>query len=449
MNQIRSAIALLVRLVTVAWALVPVQLAGQGSRDNVPVVTLAEARRRADAVDPAVVAARNQITTASWEHRAAMSDLLTPSLNAGVSYLRFSNPFFNFGTGAISRSATNATLDASYSILGGAKFANLKRSRATMESAEANATEVRFRSSFETDAAYFAVLADGELSRVAASRLQRAQEQFGLARARVMAGDAIATDSLQLLLEVNRARLAVNRADSGVAVSQLRLGHLTGLSGPAQAAPVDTGPPPELTQSLDDAIAEMLARGPELEAARAAERRADAIVAAERAAYLPKLTLGVTPGAYDAKLFPSATKRSQFGVTASLPIWNAAQRELTVARAQADRDIATATRKERERAAAELITSSYEGYRTARADIDLAHVGVVVAAENYRVQHARYAEGATTILDMLEAQTALTEAEAALVQSRYAGRLALAEIEALLGRRLFENQAGSSGRPLR
>jgi outer membrane protein TolC len=50
----------------------------------------------------------------------------------------------------------------------------------------------------------------------------------------------------------------------------------------------------------------------------------------------------------------------------------------------------------------------------------------------------RYAEGATTILDLLEAQVGLSEAEAALVQSRYATRLSLARIEALLGRRVLD-----------
>jgi outer membrane protein TolC len=83
---------------------------------------------------------------------------------------------------------------------------------------------------------------------------------------------------------------------------------------------------------------------------------------------------------------------------------------------------------------------AYHGYLTSRAGIELALVGVAVSTENYRVQRARYREGATTILDLLEAQVALSEAEAALVQARYATRLALAQIEALLGRRIFEGQ---------
>jgi outer membrane protein TolC len=82
------------------------------------------------------------------------------------------------------------------------------------------------------------------------------------------------------------------------------------------------------------------------------------------------------------------------------------------------------------------MAASYHGYQTSRARIELALVGLAAASESYRVQRARYAEGATTILDLLESQAALTDAEATLVQARYASRLALAQIEALLGRRI-------------
>lgn len=84
------------------------------------------------------------------------------------------------------------------------------------------------------------------------------------------------------------------------------------------------------------------------------------------------------------------------------------------------------------------MAQAYLGYGTARAGITLAEVGVAAATETYRVQRTRYGEGATTILELLEAQVALSEAEATLVQSRFSTRLALSQIEALLGRRMFE-----------
>lgn len=429
-----------IHLALAAGVLLPLSspVHAQVATDSLTVVTLVEARRLAAAVDPDAVAARGVVETAVWERRTAYTDLFTPNITAGTSYTRFSDPFFNFGTAQLSPSATSATLDARYELFGIGKFTELKRSGASLESAEANETAASFRTAFATDAAYFAVLADDELRRVAADRLGRAEEQFGIARVRVIAGEAIATDSLQLLLEMNRAQLALLRSDSALAVSRLRLGRQIGRSGPVGAAPIDTASPPPLPLTLDEAVAEMRERGPELQAVRAAERSADAVLNAQRGGYLPDITLGATTGAYDSEFFPSALRRSQLAITLSMPIWNGGQRELAVARARADRNLARAERQDRERGAAQLIAEAYHGYQTARAGIELALVGVTVATESYRVQAARHREGATTILDLLEAQVALSEAEATLVQSRYGVRLALAQLEALLGRRILD-----------
>ena len=403
-----------------------------------PVVSLEEARRLSAKVDPTTVAARSQLSTAAWERRAAMANLFTPVVTAGASVTSFSDPFFNLGTGDISSKSTSATLQAHYTLLGAGKLGELRSARASVDRAEASGIAARYRSALETDAAYFAVLANRELARVADDRLTRADEALGIARLRVQEGEAIPSDSLQLLLEVNRARLEMLSRDSALITSRLQLGARIGLHGAADAAPIDSGALPALPITLEEAVEELRRRGPELEAARATERFASAVVTARSERYLPVIALDATVGAYDAELFPSETRRSQVALTVSLPIWNGGQRELALARARADRSNATALRQDRERAAAEVMSEAYQGYVTSRASIELARVGVTAAAENYRVQRVRYAEGATTILDLLEAQVGLSQAEATLVQSRYAARLSLARIEALLGRRVFE-----------
>ncbi len=86
------------------------------------------------------------------------------------------------------------------------------------------------------------------------------------------------------------------------------------------------------------------------------------------------------------------------------------------------------------------VVAAYDGFSTARATAELAGEQVRVARENYRVQQARYRTGATTILDLLKAQSDLDDAEATLVQARYSTRLALAGLETILGRRLFQEQ---------
>ena len=402
-----------------------------------PVVSLSEARQRAATADPNSVAASQRIRVAGWEKRAATADLFAPRLNGSISYTRFSEPFFNFGTASISPNAAAASLEASYVILGAGKLGTLKSSRAALASAEANETAVRFQAALYTDAAYFSVLAARELSRVAADRVKRAEEQLAVARVRVVAGESIASDSLQLVLELNRARYALLRQDSAVVASRFQLGNRIGLPGPADAAPFDTTMLPELPFTEEQAIAELRERGPDVEAARAEERRAESVLGAERERYLPALTLSATTGAYDSELFPNALKRSQLQLAMVLPFWDGGQRELSVARLQADRSVARARREERERSAGERIAQSYHGYGTARAGISLALVGVAAASETYRVQRARYGEGATTILELLEAQVALSEAEATLVQARFSSWLALSQIETLLGRRVF------------
>jgi outer membrane protein TolC len=413
----------------------------QTTRDTgVPVVTLPEARRRALLADPVAVAARGRAETAVWERRAARSDLITPGVAVGTNFTRCTDRCFNFATGGQSRNATSATLQANYTLLGAGKVGELKRAGAALESAEAGETAARFVVALATDAAYYAALANRELSRVATDRLKRAQEQFGVARVRVRAGEAIATDSLQLLLEVNRARLVVLRNDSALAVSQLRLGRQIGLAGPAEPAPVDSTLAPDLPLTQEQAIAALRATGPEITAARAVERQAEAMVGVQRERYLPEISVGAVTGAYDSQFFPDGLKRGQLVVTASLPVWNSGHRELALARARADRNTARALREDTDRSSAEVMTGAWQGYHTARANIEFATTGVAAATENYRVQRTRYREGATTILDLLEAQFALSEAEATLVQSRYATRLALARIEALLGRRLFGPQ---------
>lgn len=404
-----------------------------------PAITLEEARQRVLLLHPHGVAARGQVEAASWQRRTAVTDLITPELYATTSFAGFSTAFPDYNTGTTSAQSASAVLQASYTVLGRGKFSELKRAGAALDEAVAAEGAAALDVQLTADRTYFGVLADRELRRVAADRLERAREQLDVARVRVGSGATLATDSLQLVLELNRARLALLRSDSALAVSRLTLASLVGAHGAVDAAPVDTMDPAALPFSQDEAIAELHARGPVLIAARAQERSAGASLGKARSAYLPEITVAATVGRYDTEFFPSALDRSQFLVHVSLPLWNGGHREVAVARARVERDVARAEREQRERAAAADMAAAYNGYENARAAIELAQAGVAAAAETYRVQRVRYREGSTTILDLLEAQVALSEAEAALVQSRFAARLSLAQLEALLGRRIFNS----------
>ena len=410
--------------------------------DSLPRITLDDALSRAARLDPAYVAARGDASAAEWERRAAWSALLTPSLSATTDASKYSTPTFNLGTGDLSSVAVNARLDARYELFsGGRRLAELGRSAAALEGAHATERQARFDAALRTETDYYEVLAAEELSRVQRDRVQRALEQLVVARARVVSGAAVATDSLQLLLELARARVAGVKQDAAVRVARLQLGRRVGMDGPVEAAPLDSAVPSELPVTLEQAVAEARAGGPRWVSARANERAADAVLRSTRGSYLPQISVGASTAAFDNRFFPSATTRSSVSIQASLPIWDGARREVEVARARAARDAAAAVRLDAERSIARDVTEAFEAYGTARATVLLSADALLVARENYRVQDTRYRAGATTILDLLEAQLGLSQAEADLVQSRHAARLALAGLEALLGRRIFDDRS--------
>jgi outer membrane protein TolC len=89
------------------------------------------------------------------------------------------------------------------------------------------------------------------------------------------------------------------------------------------------------------------------------------------------------------------------------------------------------------RAARRDVVEAALAFRIAREAVDLSRQQLAAAEETFRVQDLRYRGGANTILDLLEAQFQLTQAEATVVQALYALNLSRAGLEAVVGRQLF------------
>jgi outer membrane protein TolC len=406
-----------------------------------PRVTLQEALQRAARLDPDYVQALGQVDNAVWARRNAFAVFILPAVTLTAD-VQWPNPAsINFVTFQPAPRQVTAQLNARYDLFtGGQKLAELTRSAAALDGAHAGELAQRFATALFTEADYYNVLAETELTRVARERLRRAREQLAVARARVVSGAAVSTDSLNLRLELTRAQVAVLQEEGDLRLARLQLGRRVGESGPVDAVPLDSAPMRDPPLSLAEAITEAARQGPQYRVAAANERAASATLRGARGAYLPRLAITFNALAFDTTFFPNDFKRTTFGLSASFPLWDNGQRELTVSRARVARDVARALRQDMDRAVQVDVTAAYDGYQTARATTALAAEGVVVARESFRVEQTRYSSGATTILDLLEAQVNLSAAEAQYVQAQYAARLALAGLESILGRRLFTDK---------
>jgi len=190
--------------------------------DSLPTVTLPEALRRATGLDPNYVAALGQVDNARWSRRSAFAVFLLPAVAVETDATKNIPQFFNFGTLKPESYAVSAQVALRYDLFtGGQKVAELTRSAAALDGAHAGELQARFASALLTEAAYYAVLAGTELLRVARERVQRAEQQLAVARARVTSGAAVQTDSLQLRLELSRARVGLVQEQAVVRVARL------------------------------------------------------------------------------------------------------------------------------------------------------------------------------------------------------------------------------------
>jgi len=411
--------------------------------DSLPRITLTEALQRAARLDPNYVSALGQVDNAAWARRNAFAVFILPSVTMNVNR-QSTDPAGFFFTDSLLRLKTtwSAQINVRYDLFtGGQKFAELARSGAALEGAHADELRQRFATALLTESDYYAVLQNTELDRVARERLRRAREQLGVARARVVSGAAVSTDSLSLRLELTRAQVAQLQQESALRIARLELGRRVGAAGPVDAAPLDSAAAPELPVTLADAISAAADQGPDYRAAAANERAASAAYRAELGNYLPHATLSFSKLSLGTAFYPNDLfKQTNLTLGISFPIWNNGQRELALSRARVSRDVARSRRRDMDRAVQHDVTAAYDAYVTARGTAELATQGLVVARESFRVQQTRYQSGATTILDLLDAEVNLSQAEADVVQARYGTRLALAGLESILGKRLFTDK---------
>ena len=406
-------------------------------RDTMPVVTLRDALQQAVRLDPDYVRALSSLNNAESARHTARLVFLLPTVTASADYSQLSTKQFNVCTGSAANATGRASLDARYELFtGGRKLADAKRAGADLESSEAGELGARFAAALEVERDYYGVLGARELRDVAVQRLARAREAFGTARARVVSGATVQSDSLQVLLEVQRAEVEVLRREAALVVARLQLGRRIGRGAPVDAAPLDSLLPPPLPLTLEEAVMQAVAQGPAWREARANERSASLQIRSRQASYFPTVTLVGSIAKFDDKFFPSQTTRRSIGFSLSLPIWDGGQRELAIARLKASREVARAIREDLERSARHDVTEAYTSYDVSRQTLGITLTGVTVASEVLRVQQSRYRAGAATVLDLLEAQAQLVQAQADLVQARYAVRLARAALEAMLGHRL-------------
>ena len=164
---------------------------------------------------------------------------------------------------------------------------------------------------------------------------------------------------------------------------------------------------------------------------------ADASLRASRSAYWPTLALSGNLG-----LSGSSSRDYSFynnrSVSLSLqwPLFNRFSRETSIETQLNAAELADAQAAEETRAVSADITAQLATLDAAATRIRITQTSVAAAQEDLRVLQERYRLGASTIVDVLTSQEALSQAEVDAVNARFDYLRAKAQIEALIGRSL-------------
>jgi Outer membrane protein len=408
-------------------------------------VTLAEALQLAKDNNISNITAANSVRSANNSVRSARAALLpTLDASAGQSLRLGGGGQHVEGDRIVSggqKWSYNTGLSTSLTLFDGGKmFSDIRARNADEDAAEASQTNTNFNVALQVKTQYNAALAANEQFAAANAQLAVAKQQLDMTVARVNAGAANIADSLNSIVQVGNAELAILTAQQSLRSANAGLTRLAGTSYIITATAADTIA--HNATPIDSAEVMRLAlEGPAIRQAQAQIGSASASLKSAKTAYFP--TVGASAnlaGQGQDALYGLNSNPYPYTRTVSLslrfPIFNRFQRENSIESAQIAHENAEASLKDAKLQAQQTVITQLGLLHNAEEQVRVQENSVRANEEALRVNQQRYNLGAGTLLEVLTSQSSLVSARQGLIQARLNYRNARAQIEAVIGRDL-------------
>jgi outer membrane protein, multidrug efflux system len=196
---------------------------------------------------------------------------------------------------------------------------------------------------------------------------------------------------------------------------------------------VEQEEPPSVPPGLPSSLLE---RRPDIRAAEQSLVSANAIIGAAKAAYFPRITLTGFLGFQSnelSSLFTQSTNAWQFIPQVTQPIFNGGRIRSNVRLAEAEQQIALVQYERAIQNAFREVSDALIQYRQTREVRTQRELLVTTLQDRSRLAYMRYRGGVDTLLNALDADRDLFEAEIGLAQTRRDELLALVQLYHALG----------------
>ena len=427
----------------------PGQAAQNASDSDQPVtITLQEAIRRAEANEPAYAAARADSGVSSLDRSIARAGLLPNAVyhnqaiytepngvksQSGHSAGLQSSQIF-IANNAVREYASQASINET---LGLGQLAAVRRADAASARASAELEIARRGLKASVVGLFYSLLAADAKLAVAARARAEAADFSSLTGKREQAREAAHADVVKAQLQEQQRQRELSDARVAAEKARLELGVLL-FPDPRTAyvlvAPNNLEKLPARSE-VDQAAARS---NPELKSALAGLGVSSADVLAARAAYIPDLGFNFTYGIDAPQLAvngPDGVRNLGYSasVTLDIPLWDWLSTQHKLKQSEIRRDAAHVALTATQRRLIARLDEAYSEAVAARDQLASLDASVDTAAESLRLTKLRYAEGESTALEVVDAQSAFVGAENAREEGRVRDQAARADLETLTG----------------
>lgn len=416
----------------VALALWPGPAAAQESPPAAALkrYSFAEALERAQARNPTAAQAQQEILRAEALVRQAASGSL-PTLT-GTATGQVLDRERAIGDRVIqSAESISGNVTLAVPIVSVQRWMQWVHARDSAAIARASADDVRRSLSLATARAYLAVVAGQRGVEVGDRAFKTAQAHFDYAHGRRQGGVGNRIDEVRAEQEVEATRAQAQLARSGLVKAQEALGVLLAEDGRIDAAPEVALPdPPGLNAALDEAAA----RRPDVQVL---ERRAEAARRVTRDSYADFLPTLSGQFLFVFQYPPTSTTREagwQAQAILSVPIYDGGKslgtwRERRVLEEEAELAVEGAKRQ-----VSADVRAAFEALRYADEALTAARRSAELALETLDLANQAYRAGATTNLEVIDAERRARDAETAVAVAEDAARQSRLDLLAASGR---------------
>jgi outer membrane protein TolC len=420
----------------------------QGLAAPPAVITLQDALTRARAIDPVVQSALGDVNIAVEDGRQAKAARL-PSLSGTAQYIGTQGNGITpngryVGADGVHVYRSVATVHQEFSAT---TILNTDYRKAAAAQALAKArVDIARRGLDVTVTEHYYSLAAAQRQYVTTQQaVQQAQRFLELTQQQERAGEAAHSDAVKAEIQLQQQRRGFQDANFAIENARLNLAVLLSPVLDENFTIVDDLDSAKVLPPFADVRAMAEKENPELKAANAGLLQAAVDVRRARNELLPAFSLdahyGIEANAF--KLHSTAAAEPEAGVlpnlgyslvfNLSIPIFDWGGRQSKVRQAQTREQRAGFELSQAQRKLVGNLYGFYNEAVAARDAVDLARSSADLAAESLRLVTLRYQAGASTVLEVVDAQNTLIEARHAYDESQVRYRLAITSLQSVTG----------------